>query len=110
MRQVVANQAAAAGIPGERVSDLVLSVNELAANSVGYGGGSGLLRIWRSSDALVCEVCDRGHIDDPLVGRRQPTPRQARGRGVWLTNQLCDLVQIRWLSAGTVVRVHMHAA
>ena len=28
------------------------------------------------------------------------------GRGVWLANQLCDLVQIRSGAAGTVVRLH----
>jgi anti-sigma regulatory factor (Ser/Thr protein kinase) len=108
LRQIVANQAAATGIPPGRVSDLVLSVNELAANSVSYGGGSGLLRIWRSEDALVCEVRDRGRLADPLVGRRQPSPKQKRGRGVWLANQLCDLVEIRSLAPGTAVRVRMH--
>lgn len=108
VRQIVANQAAATGIPSDRVSDLVLSVNELAANSVSYGGGSGLLRIWRSEGALVCEVRDRGRLTDPLVGRRNPSPTQKRGRGVWLANQLCDLVQIRSISPGTVVRVRIH--
>ena len=29
-------------------------------------------------------------------------------RGLWLANQLCDLVQIRTLPAGTVVRLHMN--
>jgi len=108
VRQIVTNQAAATGIPPGRVSDLVLSVNELAANSVGYGGGSGLLRIWRSEGALVCEVRNRGQLTDPLVGRRHPSPTQMRGRGVWLANQLCDLVEIRTLAGGTVVRVRMH--
>lgn len=108
LRQIVANQAAATAIPPARVSDLVLSVNELAANSVSYGGGSGLLRIWRSDGALVCEVRDHGRLTDPLVGRRHPSPTQMRGRGVWLANQLCDLVEIRSLAEGTVVRVRMH--
>jgi hypothetical protein len=31
------------------------------------------------------------------------------GRGLWLTNQLCDLVQIRSGDAGTVVRAHVLA-
>lgn len=139
LRQIVANQAAATGISPTRISDFVLSVNELAANSVSYGGGSGLLRIWRSDGALICEVRDRGRLADPLVGRRQPSATQKRGRGVWLANQLCDLVEIRSIAggsaptwdelppvgepggaraeqdepsphAGTVVRVRMHAA
>jgi len=110
LRQIVTNQAAATGIPTGRISDLVLAVNELAANSVSYGGGSGLLRIWRSEGALVCEVRDRGRLTDPLMGRRHPSPTQKRGRGVWLANQLCDLVEIRSVAEGTVVRVRMHAA
>ena len=44
---------------------------------------------------LACAVRDNGHIDDPLVGRERPRPEQERGRGLWLANQLCDLVQVR---------------
>jgi anti-sigma regulatory factor (Ser/Thr protein kinase) len=108
VRQLVAGQAFAAGISSERASDLVLAVDELAANSVRYGGGHGTLRIWRSGGALVCEVRDRGRIFDPLVGRRDPSPSQLDGRGLWLANQLCDLVQIRSDHSRTVVRVSMH--
>jgi hypothetical protein len=41
------------------------------------------------------------------VGRTPPSPDQRAGRGLWLANQLCDLVQIRSTEAGTVVRLHM---
>ena len=51
--------------------DLVLAVNELATNSVRHAGGHGILRMWRDDGALLCEVRDRGRIDDPLVGRRR---------------------------------------
>lgn len=110
-RQIVAHHAAVAGLSEQRISDLVLSVNELAANSVSYAGGRGLLRLWRSGEAVVCEVCDEGALreDDPLLGRRQPSPTQLSGRGLWLAHQLCDLVQVRSGAAGTVVRVHVHA-
>jgi hypothetical protein len=52
-------------------------------------------------------VRDRGRIDDPLVGRIRPGPEQHRGRGLWLVNQLCDLVQLRTSGNGTIVRMHM---
>jgi hypothetical protein len=52
-------------------------------------------------------VSDAGHFDDPLVGRIRPTPVQLYGRGLWLVNQFCDLVQIRSAGDGSVVRVHM---
>jgi anti-sigma regulatory factor (Ser/Thr protein kinase) len=94
------------GIDLERASDLTLAVSEVAANSVRYGGGGGAIRVWQSSDALVCEVTDRGRLEDPLVGRLRPPLAQAGGRGVWLANQLCDLVQIRSNRQGTTVRIH----
>jgi anti-sigma regulatory factor (Ser/Thr protein kinase) len=90
-----------------RTEHLVLAVNELATNSVRYGGGRGTLRMWREADALLCEVHDGGRIEEPLAGRTRPTPDQAAGRGLWLVNHLCDLVQIRSSATGNVVRVHM---
>ena len=99
----------ASTLPADRRGDLVLAVNELATNSISYGGGRGTLRMWRERGELLCEVRDRGHIRDPLVGRVEPAPEQPSGRGLWLVNQLCDLVQIRSSPRGSVVRVHMRA-
>jgi hypothetical protein len=50
----------------------------------------------------------RGPGRDPLTDRRRPAPNQDGGRGLWLANQLCDLVQIRSFPSGTTVRMHMH--
>ncbi|HXN38797.1 MAG TPA: ATP-binding protein [Solirubrobacteraceae bacterium] len=102
---------AIAGWAGEEIldsgsaEDLVLAVNELASNSVRHGGGRGTLRYWREAQALVCEVHDAGHIEDPYVGRTRPGPDAHSGRGLWLVDQLCDEMQIRSSRAGTVVRV-----
>jgi anti-sigma regulatory factor (Ser/Thr protein kinase) len=106
-RWVVARRGVEAGLGGSRLADLVLAVHELATNSLRHGGGRGTLRMWREPDALICEVADRGRIDDPLVGRERPLAAQADGRGLWLVNQLCDLVQIRCFPSGSVVRAHM---
>jgi anti-sigma regulatory factor (Ser/Thr protein kinase) len=92
-----------------RTEELVLAVNELATNSIRYGGGRGRLLLWREREALVCEVQDEGHIEDPLTGRSPPAPNQHKGRGLWLVHQLCDQVQIHSTPAGTAVRVHKHA-
>ena len=42
-----------------------------------------------------------------LVGRQLPADDAIGGRGIWMANQLCDLVQIRRLSTGNVVRLHL---
>jgi hypothetical protein len=67
-----------------------------------------VLRLWREGDVLIAEVRDRGRLDEPLVGRERPTPDQEHGRGLWVANQLCELVQVRTLATGTVVRLHLH--
>jgi anti-sigma regulatory factor (Ser/Thr protein kinase) len=109
VRSLVAKRAAETGLDETAREDLVLAINELVTNSVQYGGGGGTLRIWQEPGALVCDVRDRGFIDDPLVGRLPPPVDQHGGRGLWLVNHLCDLVQIRSSPDGTVVRVHMRA-
>jgi anti-sigma regulatory factor (Ser/Thr protein kinase) len=85
----------------------VLAVNEVATNSIRHGGGVGAARVWRADGAIVCEIADAGRIEDPLVGRRRPDAGTIGGRGLWIANQLCELVQMRTFAAGTVVRLHM---
>ncbi|MEY9930496.1 anti-sigma regulatory factor (Ser/Thr protein kinase) [Catenulispora sp. GP43] len=108
LRTEVDTDARALGLPPARATDLVLAVNELITNSIRHGGGHGTLRLWQEQDELVCEVRDRGLIDDPLIGRRRPRLDRPGGAGLWLTNQLCDLVQIRsTLETGTIVRIRV---
>jgi anti-sigma regulatory factor (Ser/Thr protein kinase) len=107
VRGIVAASAAEAGLNKTRSRDLVTAAHEVAANSVRHGGGGGVLRVWGDETSLICEFRDGGHVDDPLVDRRRPDPSASGRRGLWLANQLCDLVQIRSLPTGTVVRLHM---
>jgi anti-sigma regulatory factor (Ser/Thr protein kinase) len=107
LRALTEREAQRAGLTDERVHDLVLAVHEIATNSVRHGGGTGTLRVWRDDGAVVCEVRDRGRIaQQPLVGRVRPSLDQSGGWGLWLANQLCDLVQLRELPEGSVVRLH----
>lgn len=106
VRRRVTAAAERAGMDRRGVADLVTAVSELAANSVMHGGGSGTLRLWRENGSLLAEVSDRGQIEEPLVGRVRPDVAQEGGRGLWLANHLCGLVQIRSGAEGTVVRLH----
>jgi anti-sigma regulatory factor (Ser/Thr protein kinase) len=107
VRAFVGSGARAAGIGRRRTHDLVLAVSEVATNSLLHGGGRGVLRVWRHGGSLACEVRDRGRFDRPLAGRERPVPEQRSGFGLWLANQLCDLVQIRSVESGSVVRLLM---
>jgi anti-sigma regulatory factor (Ser/Thr protein kinase) len=104
MRRDLAEQARDLGVLSERIPDLLLAVNEIATNSVLYAGG-GALGVWPDNGHIVCEVRDRGYIHDELVGRRRPDFTQERGRGIWLANQVSDLIQLRTGPSGTRVRI-----
>lgn len=109
VRAFVEGCAGAARIGGERTADFVLAVNEVATNSLRHGGGRGTVQSWPTPDGVVCEVRDCGTIADPLVDRRPPGRDAENGRGLWIANQLCDLVQVRSGPGGTVVRLHLRA-
>ena len=54
-------------------------------------------------------VAHRGRLHGRRLraGRLQPVLDEPGGRGLWLANQLCDLVQVRTFADGNVVRIHM---
>jgi len=110
LRELVACRARAAGRDDDAVADFVLSVHEIATNSLRHGGGAGTARLWRDDPWLVCEIRDQGSVTDPLVGRRVPDADAAGGRGIWIANHLADLVQLRSSLEGTTVRVHTRIA
>lgn len=108
VRELVARRCAMAGLDRARAADLVVAVNEVATNSLRHGGGGGRVRAWHDPGAVVCEIRDEGLVHEPLVGREHPPANGTGGRGLWLVNQLCDLVQLRSSPAGTVVRMSMY--
>jgi anti-sigma regulatory factor (Ser/Thr protein kinase) len=106
VRQWVDAQAASHGLSRDRVDDLTLALHEICTNSIRFGGAKGTLSVWIADGSLICDVADSGRIDDLLVGRVLPPLDGLGGRGVWLANQLCDLVQLRSGDGFTQVRLH----
>jgi anti-sigma regulatory factor (Ser/Thr protein kinase) len=104
-RRTVAQYGRRVGLSDEQVEVLELAASELATNSIRYGGGTGTLAMWLEPDAVVIEFSDAGHLADPLAGRLTPPLDSPGGRGLYLVNQLCDLVQVRSSPQGTTVRV-----
>jgi len=104
-RRTVAQYARSCGLPDDQVEVLELAASEVAANSIRHGGGQGSVAMWLEPGAVVVEFTDAGLVLDPLVGRRTPRPDQDHGHGLYLVNQLCDLVQVRSSPAGTTGRI-----
>ena len=106
-RAFVRDNATDRGLADDRLDDLVLAANEVVTNSLRHGGGTCQLAVWDDDESVVCEVRDAGVISDPMVGRLAPSPTAVTGRGLWLANHLCDLVQVRSSHAGTVARLRV---
>jgi len=104
VRALVARECAAAGLDPESTVDLVAAVTEVATNSLRHGGGGGHALTWHDAVSVLCEVRDRGRFASPLAGRERPR-NLGSPAGLWLANQLCDLVQVRSYATGTVVRL-----
>ena len=107
MRAEAARFAARHGMTARRTALFVTALNEVATNSVLHGGGSGTVRWWRQAGKVIAEVRDAGVFDRPLADRRAPEHGTTDARGLWLANQVCDLVQIRRVKDGTVLRLHL---
>ena len=107
LRRCVLEFALASGLAPRRCHDLVLAVNEITTNTIVHTPGSGTLRLWSTPDSVVCQIRDTGFIADPLAGRRPPSDGADHGRGLWMANELCDLVQLRSSAAGTTIRLQV---
>jgi anti-anti-sigma factor len=104
LRAAVAAHATEAGLPPGRSDDLVIAVHELAANAVRHGAGHGRLRIWRSDQALLCEIGDDG------VPQTAKAPDAARwrtepGHGLSLVRQVADQASLRSGPSGTLATI-----
>jgi anti-sigma regulatory factor (Ser/Thr protein kinase) len=109
-RQFARQRARAAGLTEPRLTDLVIAVGELAANTLRHTRSDGTIAVWADAGEVICEVRDHGHIRDATAGRRTPPADAIGGHGLWVVHQVCDRVEMRTGSSGTVFRLHMGLA
>jgi anti-sigma regulatory factor (Ser/Thr protein kinase) len=102
VRAAVAAHAAELRLSVELANDVVIAVHELASNSVRHGPGSGRLRIWAGEQALICEVADGAHGEQPdealpasteLDATELPWPVEP-GHGLWLVGKVADRLTV----------------
>jgi anti-sigma regulatory factor (Ser/Thr protein kinase) len=105
LRSAVAAHAAAAGLPPDRVYNVVIAAHELAANAVQHGAGHGRLRLQAADDVLTCQVSDDGPAtaeenQGPGAARAAPWPTD-HGHGLWVVRQVASQLTIDHGPAGT---------
>jgi hypothetical protein len=98
--------AEASGLSGQRSGRLATAMRTITQVSVSRPGQSEVLRLWQECSALICQIHDPGHVQDPMIGRHPDGQDTPRGRALQIANELCDLVQVRSGPAGTTIRVH----
>jgi hypothetical protein len=98
--RIVAERAAEAGLAVPRRIDLVVAAVEIARNS-----GRGSLYLWSDGREVLCEIHGHGPLEGPLDDRAVPGHGSTR-IGIWVANQLCDLVQVRSEPGGVTARLH----
>jgi serine/threonine-protein kinase RsbW len=91
LRGAVEACARRAGIPEDRVADVVLAVHELMANAIRHGAGKGRLRVWRVPGALRCQVDDEGAPAQAPPAGSWPV---RQGHGLWVVRQIADQMEV----------------
>ena len=107
LRRAVSFDAELAGLDAACVPEFAVAVNEIAANSVGHGGGAGTLRFWAMPYDIVCEIEDAGVLGSSALGMLPPDPDDPTGRGLWRARQFSHSISIVTRPGGTVTRMRI---
>jgi anti-sigma regulatory factor (Ser/Thr protein kinase) len=110
VRSLVTRCARSARLPARRITDLVLAASEVAANTLRHTRAGGTVHLWHDEQEILCQITDSGVIADRLAGYRVPADDLPGGKGLWLVNQVCDLVEVRSSADGTTICLHMRLA
>ena len=105
LRSAVAAHAAEAGLPSQRVYDIVTAAHELAANAVRHGAGRGRLRLWADGRSLYLQVSDDGPAGQDPARPDAAAWRREHGHGLWIIDEVADQVSLDRAPSGTTVTV-----
>ena len=107
VRRFVREHATGVGVALERAMELCVAVSEIMTNAFVHGGGPTALWTWTDDGQFICQIDDHGEgIADPIAGYRPPGIA-SNGRGLWISRQLVDLLQVESHPKGTSVRLHV---
>jgi hypothetical protein len=108
LRRFIAGRAAEYGVVGDRADMLVLAVSEVGAYLKGRPPGGAAVSAWEQPGAVVCDFRQPGGgIGDPFLGLRPAQLEPGDGDGLWLTNQICDWMEIRSGGGGLAVQLQV---
>jgi anti-sigma regulatory factor (Ser/Thr protein kinase) len=105
LRSAVAAHASGAGLPRQRVYDVVAAAHELAANAVRHGAGHGQLRLWADGRSLYLQVSDDGPAKQDDARPDAAEWKREHAHGLWIIDQVADLVGLDRDPDGTTVTV-----
>lgn len=94
-------------LPSDTVTNLQMIGNELATMGVQHDGEACRVALWQDDGHLICEARDRGHLDDPLAGRRPYQSDTARGRALFVVHAVADLVRSHTTPDETTIRAYL---
>ncbi|GAA3697527.1 hypothetical protein GCM10022224_074270 [Nonomuraea antimicrobica] len=99
------------GLPGHRLEELVLAVNEAVTNVLDHGGGAGTVTARNTGGRIVVEVLDvADRLTHDHLAAAVVDPAGARGYGLWLIQHLCDGVELERTDSGSLLRLHVQMA
>lgn len=109
LRTLVRDYAAVAGLSDTRLEDLIVAVNEAAADVLEHGGGTGSVLARRDAGGVWVDVLDTAGTLSAEHPSGRPRPLGRRGYGLWLVRRLCDEVLLDHPGGRSRLRLHMRS-